>query len=269
MTNSVNVCGQGISLIVMAEDLRHLDHWVRKDRWPHVACPACLAGHLALHAIESVTSERSTRDYGRSGNPMDLSGTFHGVMRCAIPTCRETVVITGDYCVDVDVEDDGRTAEFEFFRLRFATPTLKIILPPPATPDTAIKAIESAAAIVWVDPNAAANRLRVAIDELLTAYGMPRFRNSNGKRRRIPTDFRIREFRRFEGEVADTLEAVKWIGNQGSHESGLTATDVLDGADLMSFALKQLYDKSGEVMQRRVRAVNTRRGLPAKKRSSS
>jgi hypothetical protein len=161
--------------------------------------PDMLAGHLALDAIEPVASERSTRDYDKSGNPMDLSGTFHGLMSCAIPTCRETVAVAGDYCVDVDVEDDGRTTEFDFFRLRFAAPALKIALPPPTTPDAVIKAIESAAAVVRADPNAAANRLRVAIDELFTAYGMPRFRNSNGKRRRIPTDIRIKEFRRLEG----------------------------------------------------------------------
>lgn len=253
----------------MAEDIRHLDRWVRKDRWPHVACPACLAGHLALEVIEPVASERSLRVFNRWGNPVDLSGTFHGVLRCAIPTCRETVAIVGDYCVDPDVEEDGRTSEHDFFRLRYATPALKILLPPAGAPEPVIKAIDSAAAVVWADANAAANRLRVAIDELLTAYGMPRFRNSGGKRRRIATDLRIKEFQRYEGGVADTLEAVKWIGNQGSHESALSATDVLDGADLLSFALKQLYDRSEEEIERRVRAVNKRRGLPAKKRQST
>ena len=55
--------------------------------------------------------------------------------------------------------------------------------------------------------------------------------------------------------------------NQGSHETGLTATDVLDGADLLSHALKILYDRSEEEMQRRIRAVNKRRGLPRNKRT--
>ncbi|HSR85739.1 MAG TPA: DUF4145 domain-containing protein, partial [Streptosporangiaceae bacterium] len=62
--------------------------------------------------------------------------------------------------------------------------------------------------------------------------------------------------------AADALEAVKWIGNQGSHEAGLTATDVLDGADLLSHALKMLYDRSEDELERRIRAVNRRRGLP-------
>jgi len=254
------------SLVVVAEDLRQLDRWVRRDRWPYVACPVCLVGHLALDSIEAVPSARSTRIYEKTHYPLDLSGAFHGLIRCAISTCRETVAIAGDYCVDIDVDDGGDTTYVDLFRLRFATPPLKIILPPPRTPRSVVKAIESAAAVIWADANAGANRLRVAIDELLTAYGMPRFRNSNGKRWRIPTDVRIKEFRRFEDQVADTLEAVKWIGNQGSHESGLSATDVLDGADLLGSALKQLYDTSEEEIQRRVRAVNKRRGLPPNKR---
>jgi Domain of unknown function (DUF4145) len=256
------------TLFDVAEDLRHLDRWVRKDRWPHVACPVCHAGHLALDRIEAVPSARSSRIYETTHLPPDLSGTFHGLLMCAIPTCRETVAIAGDYGVDPDLEDDGTTGLFDFFRLRFATPALKIILPPTRTPEAVTRAIDSAATIMWADPNAAANRLRIAIDELLTAYGVPRFQNADGKRWRISTDRRIKEFGRYEDGIAETLEAVKWIGNQGSHETSITATDVLDGADLLSYALKQLYDDSDEQIRRQVRAVNKRRGLPRRKSKS-
>jgi hypothetical protein len=177
------------------------------------------------------------------------------------------VAIAGDYCVDIDAQDDGTTDYCDVFRLRFAVPALKIIVPPRRTPKTVTRAIESAGIIVWADANAAAGRLRIAIDELLTAYGMPCFRNTNGRRRRLSTHERIKEFERYEGEVADTLEAVKWIGNQGSHETNISATGVLDGAELLSYALKQLYDNSDAEIRRRVRAVNKRRGLPRKKRT--
>jgi hypothetical protein len=169
--------------------------------------------------------------------------------------------------VGFDARADGRTQEFELYRLRFALPALKIILPPVGTPNPVTKAIDGAAAIIWADASAAANRLRFAIDELLTAYGMPRYRNADGKRLSIPTDIRIKEFRSDEPGAADTLEAVKWVGNQGSHEAGLSATDVLDGADLLSHALKTLYDRSDEEMQRRIRAVNKRRGLRRSKKT--
>jgi Domain of unknown function (DUF4145) len=250
----------------MAEDLRQLDKWVRADRWPHVACPVCLVGHLAPDAINAVPSARTRRMYDLTNLPEDLSGTFHGLLRCATHSCRETVAVAGDYIVEDDVLDDGRSNQaFEFFRLRFALPALKIILPPATTPKTVTKAIDSAAAIIWADPSAAANRLRFAIDELLTAYGMRRYRNADGKRLRISTDQRIKEFRHYEWSAADALEAVKWIGNQGSHEAGLSATDVLDGSDLLSRALKILYDRGEEEMERRIRAVNRRRGLPRNK----
>jgi hypothetical protein len=190
-----------------------------------------------------------------------------GLLRCARQSCRETVAVAGDYMVDFDATEDGRTQDFNFYLLRFALPALKIIVPPERTPESVTKAIDSAAVIIWADPSAAANRLRFAIDELLTANGVPRFRNANGRRRRLLTDERIKEFGRWEFG-ADALEAVKWIGNQGSHESGLSATDVLDGADLLGHELKILYDRSEEAIERRIRAVNRRRGLPRNRRTS-
>jgi hypothetical protein len=252
----------------VAEDLRQLDNWIPEDRWPHVACPVCLDGHLAVKTIEPVVSAHHQRVFDITGIPEDLSGTFHGVMRCAVRSCREAVAIAGDYCVDFDPEGDDRDAGgryCNFFRLRFATPALKIISIPPNTPKPVVKSIESAAVVIWADANAPANRLRVAIDELLTAFRVPRFQISNGKRLRMSTDHRIKQFSRFEPGAAEALEAVKWIGNQGSHESGLSVTDVLEGAQLMSFALRQLYDKSEEQIQRRIRAVNKPRGLPKKR----
>jgi hypothetical protein len=252
----------------MAEDLRRLDRWMLKDSWPLVPCPACPDGHLVPDEIKVEASESTNKIYAtRNYPPTVLSGTFHGLLRCAVNSCRETVAVAGDYDVDVDVDDSGDTHVADFVRLRFAVPALKIIRPPPRTPKTVSEAIDSAARIIWADPGAAANRLRFAIDELLTAYGMPRFRNANGKRLRLTTDQRIRQFRRYELSAADALEAVKWIGNQGSHEASLNPTDVLDGADLLNHALKILYDRSQEEMERRIRAVNKRRGLPRSKRA--
>ena len=104
----------------------------------------------------------------------------------------------------------------------------------------------AASALLWVDPGAAANRLRFAIEELLTAEGMRRFVNRDHKRVRLSTHMRIQEFKKYAGSAGDALEAVKWIGNSGSHDDELTATDVLDGVDLLRHALRSLYDKEDE-----------------------
>src|SRR5258708_24763002 len=199
-------------MTVVAEDLRQLDQWVREDRWPQVACPVCKVGHLNPDGITAVLSGRSTRMYDETHMAQARFGTFHGVLRCAVHKCRETVVVAGDYAVEVESRKDRDYDEaFDVYRLRIALPALEIILPPTDTPTPVTKAIDSAAVVIWADPSAAANRLRFAIDELLTAYGMARYRNVSGKRRRLTTDRRIREFREYEYGAADALEAVKWI----------------------------------------------------------
>lgn len=138
----------------MAEDLRHLDGWVRADRWPHVECPVCLVGHLAPDGMTAVPSAHSSRMYDLTHLPDDLSGTFHGLLRCAVSTCRESVAVAGDYAVDFDARQDDRTQKYDFYRLRFALPALKIILPPTRTPKPVTKAIDSAATIIWADASA-------------------------------------------------------------------------------------------------------------------
>lgn len=104
---------------------------------------------------------------------------------------------------------------------------------------------------MWIDRGAAANRLRLAIEEILTAQRVRRFDTAPGrKRRRLPTHVRILEFAARKRAAADALMAVKWIGNEGSHADGLTTRDVVEGADMIAHALRLLYDTSAEDLQR-------------------
>jgi hypothetical protein len=189
-------------------------------------------------------------------------GNFTGILRCSFVRCKETIAVAGDYVVEPDVEDDGHTTEFDFFRLRYATPALDIIVPPKGTPDSVASAIKAADKLLWIDPSAAANRLRTAVEELLTVYGLWRFKIENHKQKRLTAQQRITEFKKYESAVGEALEAVKWIGNHGSHEDSLTVADVLDGAEILAYALRIFYDRTEEEIERRVKTVNKRRGLP-------
>jgi hypothetical protein len=104
------------------------------------------------------------------------------------------------------------------------------------------------------------------IEELLTAKGVRRTVTKNGRRSPLKTHARILEFKKGNQLAGDTLEAVKWIGNQGSHESDLTAGDILDGAELLEYALRLLYDKSDAAIARRVKAINKSKGLPRRRK---
>lgn len=251
----------------MEQDLKALDGYVSQQDWPHVNCPACRNGLLipdVLQAVPSTASERAQTH--ESWEPDWISGTFHGILRCALPSCAETVAVVGNLKVEPALAPDGNWYDGEYedkFQLRFALPPLTIVAPLAETPEEVKEAIRSASQILWTDPSAAANRLRFAIEALLTDRGIPRF-PAKGTRTRLTTHARIIKFKKYEVEAGEALEAVKWIGNSGSHEDTLTVSDVLDGAEMLGYALRLVYNKSDKELQRRIRSVNKAKGLPAK-----
>jgi hypothetical protein len=60
---------------------------------------------------------RSTRIYHQTYDPLDLPGAFHGLMRCAIPACRED----GGDSRRLRVDDDDDPIYVDLSQLRFAT----------------------------------------------------------------------------------------------------------------------------------------------------
>jgi hypothetical protein len=96
--------------------------------------------------------------------------------------------------------------------------------------------VERAAAILFADYNSSANRLRVAIEKLLTSRGV-----EGGYSARLH-DRLNGPFRRDHPDAARLLMAIKWIGNSGSHEHGtVTIDDLFDSIDFFSHALDIIY----------------------------
>lgn len=113
-----------------------------------------------------------------------------------------------------------------------------------------------------LNPDAAANQLRQAVESLLTARGERRYTTTKaGKRKRLTTHERIESFRKREPQVSDVLEAVKWIGNAGSHDDALTVGQVAEGAGYLALALRLLYDRTEAALLASAQAVNKRRGV--------
>lgn len=223
----------------------------------------CHVGHLSVvDKIDGIASASSERTFRVREYPQDLEGTFTGLLKCAVRACDTKVTIAGDWAVDVDVDEDGHTIDTEVIRLKYANPALPILVPPDSTPTRVQAAIEQASNIIWLDPSAAGNRLRLAIEELLMKKHI---RTTGSDHKPMSTHARIEKFGKRDPTVAGVLMSVKWIGNTGSHEASLTAPEVLDGAELLDLALRLLYDKRDAVLLKRAAAINKRRGLPRKK----
>jgi hypothetical protein len=192
---------------------------------------------------------------------MELTGTFSGWLRCA--TCGERVAVSGDFSVDFDVitnVTDDFGSYYDAYRLRHAWPPLRLVNCPTGTPDPVANATVAAGAVVWADPSAAANRLRLASEEFLTSLKVARFTRGAGKRR-LTAHQRIQRLSITQAEMADALMAVKWIGNDGSHEGDLAIEDVLDGAQMLEHALSLKYGSEEDRIVRRIREVNRSKGV--------
>lgn len=200
------------------------------------------------------------------GPPDELEGTFDGSLSCDNPLCRQRLSMAGDWQCVFNDGDPSLGTFGDIYRVRYVNPALRILVVPASTPEPVKAAIVSASEVLWLSPSAAANRLRHAAEELLTAKKVRKTTKSkSGKRVRLNLHDRIVAFHMTHPDVADALEAVKWIGNGGSHDSDLTVPDVLTGAEILDLAIKALYDKSDAALKAKVKAINKAKGLPKKK----
>lgn len=257
-------------------DLRRLaGEFDEVEGWPDVPCPACVTGTLAPKADDSIVVEesllsRKLKDHDDHG-PDWISGYFHGALECRLPSCGETVVVAGEYRV---VQDGG----YKFYegnmwghayKVKCFVPALSLIREDDHFPQPVMQLVVAASAVLWMDPSSAANRIRAAIEELLNLQGVPRFFiTKKRERRRRTANERIELLKARKpkfAEVADLLMAVKWIGNDGSHGSELTVSDVLDGVELLNHALELVYDTSVADLKRKALEINKRKGIARKR----
>ena len=249
----------------MVHDLDTLADWFAIEDFPGAPCPACGRGTLTVSEPVTHETAASKKAQGHfAWDPEWVSGYFTTELRCARSQCREVVIATGK----MRVRSLGAAPPDDYvqeFRLRFTDPALPMIKVPPGSPEDVASRVAEAGLLIWADPSAAANRLRLATEQILDQQGVPRYPDTTkGKDVPLKTHNRIDLFRKDNPEVAAILEAVKWIGNQGSHEDVLTQRDVLEGASFLEHALKALYDTSADEIARRVRAINEANRLRAR-----
>lgn len=256
----------------MAKHLSEFVGWLDKHSWPRVACPTCVHGGLAFvegsmtNLMDNESTALAEQVHKGLIGPEELAGTFHGHLLCDNTSCAQTVSIAGDWQYVVNDGDHPEWGSFgDIYRIRYVNPPLQLIDVPAGTPEKVKDCITAASTVLWSSPSSAANQLRQVIEELLTARKIKRYAINKKKRRRlIALDSRIAIFGSSGGhpEVAETLLAVKWIGNNGSHDNSLNQQQVMVGAEILEAAIKALYDKTEVDLRAKVKAINKSKGLP-------
>lgn len=195
-------------------------------------------------------------------DPDWITGSF--VMTPACHACGKITVLAGEHKVDYKTSLDGTWhGDYEdFFRLRAASPGIRLIDVPDRTPDDVQTAVREAASVMWASPSSAVNGLRRAVERMLDHKRVRKTKvTTKRKRMRLTTHERIEIFRATEPDAALALEAVKWIGNEGSHSGEVAITDVLDGAGVLAYALDLLFGERTKAIQKQIATINKRKGV--------
>ena len=229
-------------------------------KWP---CPRCQLGRLvtepgSLKVLEPQYSKAAcaTPDW----EPGWEDERFSLTMKCDEAACGEFVEAIGDTTVVEDVGNNGEWSLLSVLRPKAMFPAPPIIVIPESTPTDVQVNVKRAFSLLWSDMDAAANRLRVSVEALLDHFSVPKQRQSKkGKLVALDLNGRIAAFNKASPEQAETLTALRMIGNLGSHGTGVTREALLDAFEVYEDCLRDL------VGEHRQRMENLRKKLIAAK----
>lgn len=239
---------------------------------PRFECPNCKKGLLISGKDEIIhrTTRCSEQAYAVLGDPEVYSGYFSVILTCNNPDCQEITIVSGKTKVVACGWDDGHdpdTGDYvhepqEIFKraytIEYVNPPIRYVEYPLNTPKEIVKRIEDSLKLFWVDEDSCGNKIRSSIEKLLDLQKInKKVINKHGKRQSLKLHQRIEEFKVKEPKIANYLFALKWIGNQGSHDSQpLTRREIIDAYKILEFSLFCLYDESPKQLDRLVKKIN-------------
>ena len=208
---------------------------------PKWRCPTCIAGTLTLHeklfvAYNAETRRSINEDYFE---PDQIRRVFTGALCCA--TCGETVVFSGSGGVEREPDEDGGWEWGDYYVPCFFYPALKLIDMPEnkSVPEDMKQAVAASFSVFWSNLDSCANRLRTAIELLLDGIGVVRKVKPNVAKE-LTLQQRIERIDNAQYPyVQNMLQAIKLVGNDGSHDLGQAPReDILDCYEILEHVLE-------------------------------
>ncbi len=232
-------------------------------------CPSCHRGALVvdINSVQEGPTGKTLQDEADSqvrNDNWDYSyyeGRFGFLMRCSY--CRQTVAVAG-----VSRYVDRRTCphEYEYERALFPqyfSPPPDLFRIPENCSEEIAQQVRTAFSLYWCDPGACLNRLRLAVELLLTEMEIDCYSEKDGRRSPITLDSRINMLRKRHAALSpmcDQLLAVKWLGNAGSHPEEITRDSVYDALDIVDYVLSKRFENSERRVSKISSEINQKKG---------
>ena len=192
-------------------------------------------------------------------------------MVCTGPACKDVVSV----CGDVTREEDwfvGPNGEIfheidDYFIPTFFEPAPPLFQIPDICPKGVKEELKKAFSLIWSDRGSSANRLRVAVEELLNTLkiqkkAQTKTGKNKGKFHDLSLHERIEKFEIKHNAAATQLMAIKWLGNVGSHSvmDKLTHDDLLDAFEHFDYALDLVFVNQSVALEKRAKRIIKKKG---------
>jgi hypothetical protein len=230
---------------------------------PAWRCPTCKNGALAI-VKDSLRKEETTNSKNARNHPdwepFWIHERFSVLLKCS--HCMDPVFAVGDVAASEEYDlEDGHSFLLEKLDPKFFSPAPPIISVPPQCPKKVGVQISSASSLFWSSPPSAANGVRVAVELLMDDQRVPRKgRTTKGRFQALSLHARIERYAKKRPDVGAALLAIKWLGNIGSHPAKLRLTDVLDGFELLEYALEEVYEGKSSRLKTITMSINKKKG---------
>jgi Domain of unknown function (DUF4145) len=241
-----------------------------RGRIPAWRCPKCWNGTLAVtkdtEKAESTAESLAARDHDAWEPDWDVE-RFVMLMHCQNSDCGEVVCVSGERTFELFKTDWDEYEQLFTYTPKAVVPGIPVFKIPEKCPHEVAEQVLRAFDLLWSDLGACANRLRIAIERLLDDR---KINKTNGRSRRardkLSTHARIDLLAARYPEASDHLMAIKWLGNEGSHQGAVDREDILDAFELMHAVIDEIYIGTAAKLKKKAKSLKARKGKPRKVR---
>lgn len=226
--------------------------------FPDIYCPSC--NSLLIYDRDSLSREETSKSHPDSKDYIITCKYF-------CENCKEPVMMTGvGYSENqfVIYDDPHYNKNIILYKPLFFTPTIPILDIPRKCPPKVKNEIIKSFSLFWNDMDSCVNKLRLSLELLMDSQKINKTATSpNGGRtkHKLTLHRRIELFKEKNQKVGELLEAIKWIGNKGSHANNrLIANEVIDAYEILEHALNELYGSKIDAIYDMAKKINKRKG---------
>jgi hypothetical protein len=192
------------------------------------------------------------------------AGRFKGFLRCDRQLCGEIVVVAGNYTIEFHHDYDHEaeqpiTHEMITYRPHVMSPAPEIIQYPKKLNKDSKEHLLRAFALFWMDYASCANRLRIVVEYLLDQFGVGRV---NDKGDFLNLASRIERLTKTKPDQADYLNALRWLGNAGSHDGTVDFDDLRSCLDMLEHAMIELFEDREAKRRAEAKRIIAAKGKP-------